>query len=136
MIMPVENRWYIEGRVMLTRLIENVTVEELEAAANEGTALNDSGIAPIYGLVDMTELAHFPSRLSDVTKVIQRGKSDKLSWIIIYGIPNRMANFLATMFAQLLRTNFKVVNTQDEALQLLERLEGNMPAPVSIENSA
>lgn len=134
--MPVENRWYIEGRVVLTRLFGNVTVDELEAASKEGTALNDSGVAPVYGIVDMTGLEHFPSRLSDVTKLIQGGKSDKLSWIIVYGIPNRMANFLATVFAQLVRTNFKVVNTQDEALQLVERLEGKMPTPVPSEHPA
>lgn len=134
--MPVENRWYIEGRVTITRLIANVTVEELETSAVEGTALNEAGTAPVYGLVDMTELTQFPSRLSDVTRLIQGGKSDKLNWIIIYGIPNRMANFLATMFAQLLRTNFKVVNTLDDALQLLERLEGKMPTPIPVDNPA
>jgi hypothetical protein len=134
--MPVENRWYIEGRVAITRLYGTVTVEELESAAKHGTALNESGVAPVYGLVDMTELEHFPSRLTDVTKVIQGGKSEKLSWIIVYGIPNRIANFLATVFAQLMRTNFKVVNTQEEALQLLEQLEGKMPTPVAVENKA
>jgi hypothetical protein len=45
-----------------------------------------------------------------------------------------MANFLATMFAQLVRTNFKVVNTQAEALELIEHLEGKLPAPVLSQN--
>ena len=134
--MPVENSWFIEGRVVLTRLVGDVTVEELETASKQGTALNEAGVAPIYGLVDMTELAHFPSRLNDFTKLIQQGKSDKLGWIIVYGIPNRMANFLATLFAQLIRTNFKVVNTQQEALEMIERLEGKMPDPVPIANPA
>jgi hypothetical protein len=132
--MPVENRWYIEGRVAITRLYGNVTVEELETAAKQGTALNDAGVAPVYGLVDMTELEHFPSRLSDFTKLIQQGRSDKLRCIIVYGIPNRMANFLASLFAQFIRTSLRVVNTQEEALHLLELLEGTMPTPVPVEN--
>jgi hypothetical protein len=130
--MPVTNNWYIEGRVTVTYLMGRVTITELEEAARHGTALNEAGVAPIYGLVDMTQLEHFPSHLADFIKVIQQGKSDKLKWIIVYGIPNRMANFLATMFAQLVRTNFKVVNRQEDAVQLVHQLEGEIPQPVQL----
>jgi hypothetical protein len=47
-----------------------------------------------------------------------------------------MASFLATLFVQLIRTNFKVAHTQAEALELIEQLEGKMPVPVPSENPA
>jgi hypothetical protein len=128
--MPIENCWYIEGRVALTRLIGNITIEELSASVEQGTLLIDSGVAPVYSLVDMTKLEHFPSRLTEFMEIIHYGKSDKMRWIVVYGIPNRMANFFATMFAQLVRASFKVVNTHDEALELIERLEGAPLIPV------
>jgi hypothetical protein len=134
--MPVENSWYIEGRVTITRLIGNVTLEELEAGSREGTALNESGVAPIYGLVDMTQLEHFPLQVADFRKIIQQGKSDKLEWIVVYGIPNGIANFLATLFSQLIRTNFKVVKTEEEALEVIRRLEGGLPVGVPTGNQA
>lgn len=131
--MPVNNSWYIEGRVTLTVLRGRITAAELAEGGRQGTALNDAGIAPVYSLVDMTGLENFPTQFGEFKQVIQQGKSDKLSWIIIYGIPNKLANFLTTMFAQLVRTNFKVVNTQAEALELIEQLDGGMPTAVPLD---
>ncbi len=84
----------------------------------------ESGTAPVYSLVDASQIDHFPLKLNELKSVTEEGSSDKLGWIIIYGIPNRLLSFLATTFVQVIGKNYKVVNTQDEALAFVAQQEG------------
>jgi hypothetical protein len=122
--MPAENTWVVENRVMLTRLTGHITVEDMKASARRGTAMIESGIAPVYSLVDASQIEHFPLKLNELKSITEEGSSDKLSWIIIYGIPNRLLSFLATTFAQVIGKRYKVVNTQAEALAFIAQQEG------------
>src|SRR5690242_7681289 len=108
-IMPAENSWIVENRVMLTRLSGNITIEDMKASARRGTAMIESGIAPVYSFVDASQIEHFPLKLNELKSITEEGSSDKLGWIIIIGIPNRLLSFLATTFAQLIGKNYKVV---------------------------
>lgn len=122
--MPAENSWVVENRVMLTRLSGQITVEDMQASSRRGTAMIESGIAPVYSLVDASQIEHFPLKLNELKSITEEGSSDKLSWIIIYGIPNRLMSFLATTFAQVIGKRYKVVNTQAEALAFIAQQEG------------
>ncbi len=124
--MPVTNEWLVEGRVLMTRLKGNISVDEMLQSGQEGTALIESGSAPVYALVDLTAMEHFPTRLVDVKQISDQGTSPKLDHIIIYGIPNRFIAFLATMFTQFIRTRYKVVDTQEDALALVDELESRL----------
>ena len=64
--MPVENSWIIEDRVMLTRLIGHVTIEEMTASAKKGTIMIESGVAPVYSLVDASLIEKFPLKLNEL----------------------------------------------------------------------
>jgi hypothetical protein len=121
--MPVENLWLVENRVMLTRLSGHVTIDDLAENARQGTAMIESGIAPVYSLVDTSQMESFPLKLNDLKTVYDQGSDDKLGWILIYGIPNRFVSFLATTLLQLMRKNYKVVNTQEEAMTFVNSLE-------------
>jgi hypothetical protein len=113
--MPVDNQWLVERRVLLTRLSGHLTIEELAESASVGTVMIASGITPVYSLVDLTDVTGFPTKLNDLRKVLAAGSSDKLVWIIVYGIPNPLMNFIASTFAQLSRTYFKVFDTFEGA---------------------
>lgn len=131
--MPVTNEWLIEGRVLLTRVSGSVTMEELIVASANGTAMIETGAAPVYNLVDISAMKGFPTRVTEVRQISVGGTSPKLEWIIVYGIQNSMVNFLATLFTQFLKTNSKVVPTQDDALALIARVAGGeLPAPVRV----
>ena len=123
--MPAENLWIVENRVMLTRLTGHITIEDMAVSAREGTALIESGIAPVYSLVDASQIEHFPLKLNELKSVSEQGSSDKLAWIIIYGIPNRLLSFLATTFVQVIGKRYKVVASQDEALAFVAQQEGH-----------
>ena len=127
--MPVENLWLVENRVMLTRLSGHVTIEDLAENARQGTALIESGIAPVYSLVDAGQMESFPLKLTEIKTISDQGSSEKLGWIVIYGIPNRFVSFMATTLFQLLRKNYKVVDTQEEAMSFVNSLE-IQPFPV------
>ena len=123
--MPAENTWIVENRVMLTRLMGHITVEDMLTNARQGPAMIESGIAPVYSLVDASQIEHFPLKLNELKAVTEEGSSDKLAWIIIYGIPNRLLSFLATTFVQVIGKRYKVVATQDEALEFVAQQEGH-----------
>ena len=124
--MPVENSWIVEERVMLTRLIGHLTVEDMAANAQRGTIMIDSGVAPVYSLVDASLIEHFPLKLNEMKGLTEQGSSDNLGWIIIYGIPNRILAFLATTFVQVIGKNYKVVNTLEDALEFIRNREGTL----------
>jgi hypothetical protein len=125
--MPVENSWLVENRVMLTRLSGHVTIDDLVQNAREGTLMIESGIKPVYSLVDASRIEQFPLRLNQMHAVSEQGSSDKLDWIIIYGIPNRFISFLATTFVQVIQKRYKVVGTLDEAMAFVNSRE---PHPI------
>jgi hypothetical protein len=123
--MPVQNSWIVENRVLLVELIGDVTADELLDSSEAGMRLIDEvGVAPVYSLVDLARSGRYPMRLSDFMVVFRQPSSEKLSWIIICGIPNPLANFVAKTFAQMMRKQYKVFNTRAEALQMIKTLEG------------
>ena len=107
----------------MTRLIGTVTVEEMLASGQRGTVMIESGEAPVYSLVDVSQMEHFPTRLVDIKKIAEQGGSDKMSKIILFGVSNRFINFLANMFTQFIRTDYAVVDNLDTAVKLVEKLE-------------
>jgi hypothetical protein len=129
--MPAENLWIVENRIMLTRLTGHITIEDMIASARKGTAMIESGTAPVYSFVDASQIGHFPLKLNELKSITEEGSSDKLGWIIIYGIPNRLLSFLATTFVQVIGKRYKVVATQDEALEFVAQQEGQtlIPSP-------
>jgi hypothetical protein len=127
--MPAENSWIVENRVMLTRLTGHITVEDMAVSARKGTAMIESGVAPVYSLVDASQIEHFPLKLNELKTVSEQGSSDKLGWIIIYGIPNRLLSFLATTFVQVIGKRYRVVATQEEALEFVAQQEGETLIP-------
>ncbi len=131
--MPVENLWIIQDRVLLTRLIGTITADELAESSRVGTRMIESGIAPVYSLVDMSEMRHYPMRISDFRSSYQQKSSENLALIILYGIPNPLANSLASFFTKLTRTRYKIAANQAEALALVETLERENPSAAKVQ---
>jgi hypothetical protein len=124
--MPAENTWIVEDRVMLTRLTGHITIDDMIANSQQGTIMIESGIAPVYSLVDASLIEQFPLKLNELKSLAEQGSSDKLGWIIIYGIPNRILAFLATTFVQVIGKNYKVVATREDALEFIRNREGSL----------
>jgi hypothetical protein len=122
--MPVENEWYIEGRIAITRLIGDLTAEELKRSAENGTQMIErDGVMPVYSIVDMSRIGRFPMKVSDVFSISGQGNSPKLKWIIVHSIPNRLISFLAGTFTHALRLNFRVVDNFEDALEMIRRVD-------------
>lgn len=122
--MPYQINWLVENRVMLNRLSEKVTAEEIVQSSRQATPLIDTGLPPVYFIVDVSQMKEFPTKLADFRSVYQEPISENLGLVIFYGIHNRSLNFLATLVTQLVRIKFQVVNNQAEALALVEKTEG------------
>ncbi len=122
--MSFQINWLVEGRVMLNRLSESVTAEEIVQGTRQAKPLIDSGTPPVYFIVDVRHMKEFPTKLADFRSVYQEPISDNLGMVIFYGIHNRSLNFLATLVTQLVRIKYQVVNNQAEALALVEKTEG------------
>jgi hypothetical protein len=122
--MPVKNTWIIENRILLTEIIGAVTSDELIASSRLGTEMIESGIAPVYSLVDLSQMGQFPLRLNEFSALFRQSPSKKMSWMFICGIPNQFASFIATTFAQVTRSGYKVAKTRDEAMRMIEEIEG------------
>ena len=73
--------------------------------------------------MDVTRLGHFPLKLNDLRQVFSQGTSEKLEWVFLIGLQNVVVKFLATTFVQLMKRNYLLVNTVEDALQAIDKLE-------------
>ena len=122
--MPITNEWFIPQRIVLTRLSGDLNISEIMERVPMGTAMIESGDAPVYSLVDVSQVESFPRNLTEYRNAWDFGTSDKLTLLVIYGIKNPLLNLFASVFSQLLRRNFRIVKDLQEAIKVIEEREG------------
>lgn len=127
--MPVTSEWYIEKKILLTRAIGDVTIEDLEESNRQGTELIDSGEDTVLAVVDLSQLKSFPKRLTEIQRLASLPRSPKLSWLILCGINDPIASFMATAFSQFSHIQYRTVKTLDEALTMARTLAELEPLP-------
>jgi hypothetical protein len=120
--MPYQATWYAHKRVMLLRLLGNVTLDDAAEAhrcivqfLNEGTPL-------VHILTDLSEVEQFPTNLAALQRVMPPIDNSNLGWMLIYGAGNPMLRFVTSTITQLMMpgSRHRMLNTLDESLAFLK----------------
>ena len=126
--MGAELSWYLEGRIIRLSFIGNVTEEDLAVVnQNVSTYLDDAGTAVIHLVVDDTRMDKTPPIFS-VPKNISFTKNPRLGWIIVFGMrDDALIRMFSAISAQVLKTRYRFVNSMNEALKTLNRVDPTLP---------
>jgi hypothetical protein len=118
--------WYLPNRVFLVRIEGDISVQD---AIDSNTAITNmirAGEAPVYMIVDTAHMGHFPTHLSQFRQVLSYLYEPKLRTIVVVGGVNILARFIASALTQVARIELKIVNTLDEAIAFLNKLDQNL----------
>jgi hypothetical protein len=114
-------RWHIPNRVLYFQPLARATLEDVEADNQELSRLLAEGIAPIYVLVDWSQLHIIPGDLTEIRQNNPIYTHDKIEHIILFGGGTALW-FLGGMFADSIQKKAEIVDSYEDALALLERL--------------
>lgn len=126
--MSTEINWHIADRVLFIRLSGDVTLDAIAQTIVQSNAYYAVGRAPIYALVDFSCVERVPKNIDDYRGVFNLKLHDNLSYVIAYGIRNPFLSFLASLYTQTIRRELRIVQTYDEAMELIEKIEAKVIA--------
>lgn len=129
--MPYEITWLVENRVLLTRPVGDISIEELEDAVVRMQTMMNAGEEPIHTLSDNRQVGTFPTSLSTLKKFMTRHpKATGWSVLIQDNSAARFVSEMVTRFAG--QSKLKSFVTLQEGVAFLERNDkslGKVPNP-------
>lgn len=124
--MSVHSEWYLPGRVILTRAVGTVSDAEVLADDPVILAMLDQGASPlVHMIIDDSQLDNLPNFAT--FSQLQWGKHERLGWIIVVGVQNKVLIFINLLAANLFRTRQRFLPTLDEALGFLNEVDSTLP---------
>ena len=129
--MPYENGWYIERRVIFQRIYGDVTLADLEKNLHETNELLEAGISPIHVMCDVREISKFPMNINQLKDLYQMAPNPNAGFTILLS-SSSVLRFFLSIIVQIVKTDYKMVNTDEEALELLRRIDPTLNGLVPV----
>lgn len=125
--MAHEFRWLIEGRVIYTRTVGEVTPEELSVIDQALIKHLSSGFEGhlVHVVVDMRELTQFPRNLQQIKQRLTHLNHPALGWTIMVGA-GTMITFVANVVTQIARARFRAFSSMAEGLDFLAQADASL----------
>jgi hypothetical protein len=125
--MATEVTWYQENRVILARVWEEITIQEvIEVDAEIASHIRHGArTTPLVHVIsDISALTKFPIQLVEIRRAITYLREPDLGWTVVVGMSPVM-RFLASMVTQIAGVRFRMFPTFEEAIAfLVSRDEG------------
>ncbi|MEO0560923.1 MAG: hypothetical protein AAF125_02345 [Chloroflexota bacterium] len=137
--MPVKIYWLVEHKVSYFKYIGDVTLEELQEAAEIGIQmLDESTDTPlVHTLQDGQAMTQFPSNLGQVAKLSRAAHTHpQMGWSISVGILEPITKFISATVSQIMRSRQRFTDTLPEALTFLNHVDATLPDLTTIDRDA
>lgn len=129
--MPYEIQWLVEKRLLLTKPVGDISIDEVEEAIARMQQMMDDGDSPIHTISDNRYVEHFPNSLSALKKLMSpHPKAKGWSILIQENMATRFVSEMVTRFAG--QNHLKSFVTLQEGIAFLERNDkslGKIPNP-------
>lgn len=114
--MPYQVFWYIENRVIGTRFYGDITATELATHRESLKVYIQTGIPPLFLLIDMREVTKFPLQFNAMLKEISeyRSHNHQIQHMLVLS-SNRLINFFNVLAARTVDIPVTTFKTQEEA---------------------
>lgn len=126
--MPYVLSWNQPERIAFVRFSGDVSIEELTEFSENFSAhyLNASAVK-IHLISDARALGKYPTRLSAVrqaTEIFLR--HEKMGVLVVIGSLHPLTKFLISMVAQVVGNEYRLVDTEEEALLALYQFDPSL----------
>lgn len=123
--MAREVKWYLEDYILSVTHTGKFTADDATTIINECMVYFNNAAYPIHVVVNHSETESLTSDLHKITKIRELAlpffTHPNLGMMIAYGIENRLIRFFATMAGQLSKREYRLVDTLDDAIEIIQR---------------
>jgi hypothetical protein len=121
--MSYEISWHREDRVMYMKLSGTVPPDELVRMEAEAFDIIQKANGVIHAIVDMRDIAN-PNSMNSSFAGMNRNKHPNQGFsIIVLPTMNRVAKFITSTMMQVLRLQFRICETIEEAEAILDKVD-------------
>ncbi len=122
--MPFELSWYVPKRVILSRLIGDITEDDMHGMFDLAIAMLDEGHPPVHLIADHTHMGKFPNNFGAMQFMVRKPHPN-MGWVVVIS-PNRVARFLTNVLFQVMPVPTKMVDTMDTAWAYLNQIDSSI----------
>ena len=113
--MSFDVSWYIENRVIRASFSGILTTDDFDMGAAALNELVNTGIAPVFVLVDCRDVAQLPPNFQQALQHVEKYSGNPLvAWTIVL-TENAMVKFFSLMANKIARTSTRTFKTHEEA---------------------
>lgn len=118
--MPIEIFWYIEKRVLTTRLSGEVTAEDMIINGRAMDAYIKASTPPLFLIIDQTEVTKFAPSLRDMSQGIRSSPwmNANIEYTILIS-NNKLFSFFGVIIGRIMGAKLYHVTSLDGAFNLL-----------------
>lgn len=133
--MPIKIYWYVKDKIVLLDMIDKVTEYEYATMIHTSPANQDHGY-PIHTISTTENLQQHPEAMPSIKFLSkQMPESQQPQWILLIPSANSsVGKFMVSVFMQILRLRFRFVDSVDDAIQTLQRIDPTLPELQPIES--
>ncbi len=121
--MPYEVKWYVEGRVSITRDWGDFSLDELRESNVIALANIRAGKAPVHLLLDTRAINKLPGSFVPMLKEIENFRHEpNMGWTVMV-TDSSLLHFFGVLSSNLIKMPFSAVSTYAEANALLKKVD-------------
>jgi len=122
--MPIEHTWLIEGKVISIITMGDVTLDDLKLSAKLTSGILDTSDTTVHLIVNLAQTYEFASDISEINVFMTPiNRHPRMGWSIVYRAQNKLVRFIITLASQITRSRVRVVNTRNDAINALMKLD-------------
>lgn len=128
--MPTEQQWYVPERVVRVRFYGKLTLDEIvDAFATSAELVDATSAPPVHFIHDWTELDSFPTNIIDIRRstTVRVKDPKRIGWVVAYAKNDQILQSMSNIVFQLFRIRFQMVDSADEAVAFLQRMDSKLP---------
>lgn len=107
----------------MAHVVGDQTLDQFATLNEELIALLDAGDAPVHLLIDVSQMGSIPSNIMKVQQTFTYLRHPALGWSLFIGEMNALTRLVVSVTNQVSGLDIKLVNTLEEALLLLKRVD-------------
>jgi len=123
--MPYKHNWYIEGHIVSAEVWGDQTLDEMDQSnADLLEFIEEFDHPTVHVIINDDRLNSIPVSLINLRETLTYSTHPKLGWVVMTGVPkNSIVDFLVGMLAKLVRARYIRVQSFDEALNYLHKVD-------------
>lgn len=128
--MPFSIEWYIPQRVILCRIIGDVSLDEAQQMADTMAVRITEGIAPVHTIFEASQMGSFPTSIAQLNRMSRWVYHPSTGWIVSINT-GRIMSFVAVVLTNTAGVKYRPAASIDDAIKLLQRNDASLPAAQS-----